>query len=219
MRYCEACKVSIEGSIEYCPLCQSRLSGEPEEDSYPILLPGRKPYRLLVRILAMVTVIAAVVCAVVNFSLPGHGWWSLFVVAGLASAWLSLGMTIRRRRNPMKGALWHLGLVSVLLLLWDWFTGRRGWSVHFVLPVFYSCMQCAVAIAAWVLRLRPSDYMLYLLLCVLAGFIPLILLLCGLLQIMYPSAICGGISVIFLAALLLFKGSALKNELVRRLHL
>ncbi len=219
MRYCETCGISISGTIKYCPLCQSKLSGEAQEDAYPVLPLRRKPHGLIVRFIALITIIAVVVCTVINLSLPGNQRWSVSVTAGLASAWLSVGMTIRRRRNPMKAALWQLGLVSVLVLLWDWYTGCNGWSIHFVLPVFFSCMQFAVSITAWVLRLPPSDYMLYLLLCILAGFIPPILLLCGVLRITYPSSICGGISVIFLAALLLFKGPALRHELVRRLHL
>ena len=123
------------------------------------------------------------------------------------------------RRNPMKAAIWQLVLVSILVLLWDWFTGGNGWSIHFVLPVFFPCMQLAVAVTARALHLRPSDYLLYLILCVLAGLIPMILLLCGALRIIYPSVICAGISIISLAAMLLFKGSALRSELIRRLHL
>ena len=80
-------------------------------------------------------------------------------------------------------------------------------------------MQLAVAVTARALHLRPSDYLLYLILCVLAGLIPMILLLCGALRIIYPSVICAGISIISLAAMLLFKGSALRSELIRRLHL
>ena len=219
MRYCKACNIYLTGTIARCPLCQSRLSGEATEDSYPHLPVKQKPYGLLIRMIALMTIIAIVVCGVINLSLPGNRLWFLPVAAGLASAWLSVGMILRRRRNPMKAAIWQLVLVSILVLLWDWFTGGNGWSIHFVLPVFFPCMQLAVAVTARALHLRPSDYLLYLILCVLAGLIPMILLLCGALRIIYPSVICAGISIISLAAMLLFKGSALRSELIRRLHL
>ena len=80
-------------------------------------------------------------------------------------------------------------------------------------------MQLAVAAAAWVLRLRPSDYLFSLGICVLAGLFPLIPLLCGALWMIYPSVICVGFSVILLSALILFRGSELKAEIVRRGHL
>ena len=51
------------------------------------------------------------------------------------------------------------------------------------------------------------------------GFVPLIPLLCGALGVVYPTVICVSISLIALAGLLLFKGSALKDDAVRRLHL
>ena len=69
-------------------------------------------------------------------------------------------------------------------------------------------------------RIRHNwEIRLYLGLCVLAGFLPLIPLLCGALWMIYPSVICVGFSVILLSALILFRGSELKAEIVRRGHL
>ena len=75
------------------------------------------------------------------------------------------------------------------------------------------------AAASWVLRLRPSDYLLYLGLCVLSGFLPLIPLLCGALWTIYPSVICVGFSAVLLSTLILFRGPALRAEIIRRGHL
>lgn len=119
----------------------------------------------------------------------------------------------------MKAIVWLLALVLALVLAWDWRTGFRGWSVNFVIPCFIPCMQLAVVITARALRLRPADYLLYLSICVTAGFLPLIPLLCGTLWMAYPSVVCAGLSVLALAALLLFRWRALKGELIRRSHL
>ena len=80
-------------------------------------------------------------------------------------------------------------------------------------------MQIAVAAITRALRLRASDYLLYLGICVFAGFLPLIPLLCGMLWMVYPSVICVSFSAILLSALILFRGSALKAELIRRTHI
>ena len=45
MRYCETCGISISGTIEYCPLCQSKLSGEAQEDAYPVLPEAPRTHR------------------------------------------------------------------------------------------------------------------------------------------------------------------------------
>ena len=219
MLFCEQCRVHVTGSSGRCPLCQSPLTGQPEENAYPVLRAGKSPLRLPLRLAALATVAVAAVCFAINLSLPDTGWWSAIVAAALASTWLLLGVTVRKRGSPMKAIVWQLGAVSAVTLLWDLCTGFAGWSLDFVLPIFLPCVQLAALIAAKTLGLRPADYLFSLTLCILAGFLPLIPLLCGALGVVYPSVICAGISLVALAALLLFKGAELKADAQRRLHL
>jgi len=219
MLYCEKCGVYLSGSMERCPLCQGAVTGQPEEDAYPPLPETARPYGLTVRLAGLLTAAALTVCAAVNYCFPEGGWWFLFVAAGLGSAWLLTGVALWKRRNPMKAIAWLLAVVPALVLAWDWRTGFMGWSINFVLPCFIPCMQLAAAGAARILRLRPADYLLYLGICILAGFFPLIPLFCGALWMIYPSVVCAGISAISLSALLLFRGPALKAEIIRRGHL
>lgn len=219
MLYCEKCGVYLSGSMDRCPLCQGKVTGQPEEDAYPALSETARPYRLAVRLAGLLTAAALAVCAAVNYCFPEGGWWFLFVAAGLASAWLIIGVAFWKRRNPMKSIVWLLAVVSALVLAWDWRTGFMGWSTNFVLPCFIPCMQMAAAVSVKVLRLRPADYLLYLSICVLAGFFPLVPLFCGALWMIYPSVTCAGVSAIALSAMLLFRGPALKAEIVRRGHL
>lgn len=119
----------------------------------------------------------------------------------------------------MKAIVWKLGVISVTTFLWDVFTGFAGWSLDFVLPIFIPCAQLAAFIVVMALCLRPAEYLFCMTFCILAGFLPLIPLLCGTIGIIYPSVICVGISLVALAGLLLFKGRELKDDAVRRLHL
>lgn len=217
MRRCEQCGIDLTGAPERCPLCQGPLTGEPGVSSYPEI--HGRPHRMAIRWAALVTVAAGAVCGAVNLSVPDSGWWCLFVIAGLATTWLLIWAALRKRSSPAKVMLWQLGLVSALSLLWDLCTGFYGWSVNFVLPIFIPCMQLAVVITARALRLKSSEYLFYLVLCVAAGLLPLISLAFGLLRVVYPSVICGGVSVIGLAALILFRGSELRSEIARRSHL
>lgn len=219
MLYCEKCGVSLSGSMRRCPLCQGPLAGQPEEDVYPALPEEERPHWLLVRLAGLLTVAALAICTAVNCCFPEGGWWVLFVAAGLASAWLVVGVALWKRRNPMKAIVWLLAVVLALVLVWDWRTGFKGWSVNFALPCFIPCMQLTVIIAARALRLRPAEYLLSLGICVAAGFLSLIPLLCGTLWTVYPSVVCVGLSTIVLSFLILFRGRALKEELVRRSHL
>ncbi len=217
MLYCKQCGVQVAGSPERCPLCQGPLTGRPEEDMYPKT--AEYSYGNALRWAALITIAAGAVCGAVNWSVPESGLWCLFVIAGLATTWLLLWAALRKRSSPAKAILWQLGMVCALSLLWDWCTGFHGWSVDFVLPIFIPCMQLAAVLTARALRLRGEEYLFYLALCVAAGLLPLLSLACGLPQVAYPSIVCGGISVVGLAALALFKGNELKAEIVKHIHL
>jgi hypothetical protein len=219
MLFCEQCQVHVEGALHRCPLCQGPLSGQPGENAYPVLPQAKSSLGLSLRLAALATVAVAAVCFAVNYSLPHTGWWSVFVFAALASTWLVLGVTVRKRGSPMKAVVWQLGVISAVTLLWDLCTGFAGWSLDFVLPIFIPCAQLAAFIVVKALGLRPAEYLFCLTICILVGFVPLILLLCGTLGTVYPSVICVSISLVALAGLLLIKGKELKDDAVRRLHL
>ncbi|WP_298029535.1 DUF6320 domain-containing protein [uncultured Dysosmobacter sp.] len=221
MRYCEKCGVHVIGSPPCCPLCQGPLTGEADGNGnvYPDIPFAGRPHQLLFRLLALGTVIAMVLCTAAFLCLPEHRVAALSGIAGLASGWLTVGIAFKKRGRPLKAVFWQVCVLSILVLAWDHGMGWRGWSLNYVLPVLYTCTMLAMAVIARLLHLRPSDYLLYLLLNILLGLIPLVLLLCGLLRTVYPAVICAAVSVIFLAVLILFEGPALKGELLRRLHL
>lgn len=58
--------------------------------------------------------------------------------------------------------MWQLLLVTVLAVLWDHFTGWRGWSVDFVLPFGALAVQCSMVVIAKVNRLEREEYLFYL---------------------------------------------------------
>lgn len=219
MYTCEKCGVQVVGAPPCCPLCQGPLTGEPEPDVYPDIPLTKSPNQFLIRMFALATVIAVVVCIAVLLCFPTHRVAALSCMAGLGSGWLAVGIAVRKRGKPLKAVFWQVCVLSLLALAWDYGTGRRGWSLDFVLPILYTCTIIAMAVIARLLRLGASDYLLYLVLNILLGLVPLILLLCGVLGVAYPAVICAAVSVIFLAALILFEGPALKGELLRRLHL
>lgn len=219
MHYCKKCGVGITGTSVYCPFCQNELSGEPDgENRFPDIPVETGQYGLMIRLMALGSVIAAGVCAAINVSLPQTGWWSLFVVAGLLSGWISGGIILKKLGNLLKAIFWQICVISVLVLLWDYGTGFGGWSIDFVLPILYACSMVAMFTLAWFMHLQPQDYLFYIILNITVGFLPLIPLICGALRIVYPSVICVLISVVLFAVLLLFQGKALKSELGRRFH-
>lgn len=220
MLYCNKCKIHLAGMYKQCPLCQADLTGTPESvgTELPEIPQAAKPYLLLLRLIALGTVIAAAICVAVNLSIGGDGW-SAFVIAGIASLWLIFGISVKKKGNLSKSILWQVFVVSLLALAWDLWTGFHGWSIDYVLPILFTCSLIAMSVTAKIMRLQAEDYILYLVLDSMCGLLPLAFILSGALRVVYPSAVCVAASIIFMAALFLFEGRALRDELTRRLHL
>jgi len=209
------------GTIRICPLCQGPLSGkaDPAEDVYPNIPLSGKLSAPLLRLLFLAAAAAAAVCGASLLCAPQYGWLALSILAGIGSGCLTVGIAVRKRKKPFKAVFWQICVLSLLAVAWDCGTGFRGWSLDFVLPILYACTMLAMAVAARLLHLQVQDYLVYLVMDILLGLLPLLLLLFGALRIVYPAAVCVAVSLILLAVLALFEGPALKGELLRRLHL
>lgn len=204
-----------------CPLCKGDLTGEANQDGnvFPTVPPRMETYHALLAWLAFGSVAAAAVCIAVNLILPSGGWWFLFVVCGIISFWISLALVLKKRTNIPKTILWQVGILSLLAYIWDWFTGFRGWSLNFVLPILCTSAMVAMSVIAKVKKLNIQNYILYLVIDCVFGILSFTLLAVGKTTEVIPSAICFASTIIFLAALLIFQGKALLAEMQRRFHL
>lgn len=221
MLVCEKCNVSVRGWRGTCPLCQGPLTGEGDEQNevFPVIPEEKQPFLFWLRLAVFVSIAAAVICLAVNAMFPQSGSWSLFAVAGIACTWLTLWVALKKLANIPKSILWQVAVVSVLAVLWDFCTGRHGWAINYVLPSLYVAAMAAMAVIARVLKLCTQDYMIYLVIDALFGVVPILFYLFGWLTVAYPSLICVAVSVISLAAFVVFQGENMRAELKRHLHL
>ncbi|MCL1858840.1 MAG: DUF6320 domain-containing protein [Oscillospiraceae bacterium] len=235
MKTCEKCAVSVSGGFEKCPLCQNTLinninptdSGEqnsgcetePEAGTFPFVPLAIHKHSLLFRMMQLCSAFIVIASFTVNLSLPQSGLWSLFVVAGVACVWLSLAVAIRKRHNILKNLTYQVTIVTILSVLWDVFTGWRGWSVDFVIPIAFVSAMAAPAVLARILKMQTGIYIIYSFLLILYGIIPAVFVVSGLSVIIYPSLICVACSLFLFSALMIFEGRNMIEELKRRLHL
>lgn len=217
--FCEKCNVTVRGNYSRCPLCQQPLAGEAVDGIFPHVKPHIRRLKKIMRLAAFFSIVSVVTCVALNVAFPSYGWWSVFVIAGLASLWLSLGVLINKMDNIYKAIVWQVVLISVLALVWDVFTGFRGWSVDFVIPILCTASMAALAVIAQAARLNLEDYVIYLVIDAVWGILCILLIIFNIAEIIIPSLICVAVSVISLSALYIFAGQALKAELKRRLHL
>jgi len=223
MKYCSQCKVEIISEDDRCPLCQNKImksvkENEIQEGSFPYITDLTERYQFILQIMIFLSIVVIVVSFTINIILHSKGWWSVFVVAAVICIWISLAIAFRKRKNISKNILWQMLLISVVSLLGDRFTGGFGWSINYVLPVLYISVMIVLVVVNNVLKLAAQDYMVYALLGGLFGIIPVIFLVSGILNNIYPSLFCVAGSIIFLSAILVFRGRDMTRELRRRFH-
>ena len=221
MKTCERCHLQVAGDRDRCPLCQGPLSGvgSEAEEVFPALPDVRRRYHLLMRLVVFLSLAGVIVCAAVNYLWFRGSWWVLFVAAATVCLWLCLYNLLRLRRNIPKNILWMVFWLSLLAVLWDRFTGWRGWSLDYVVPCICVLAMLSMAAVAKVLRLELEDILVYLLLDVLFGVVPLVSLLLGWVGESLPSVLCVVASLLSLAFLLVFDGERMRAEIKKRLHL
>lgn len=127
--------------------------------------------------------------------------------------------------NGPRADLHLLLLVSALLVFTDWFNGYTGYSLDLVVPILCCVALVCNFIFAFLRSRFTANALVYLLMNIGIGVLPYILLF---FRIDYsgrldahslPWVICLIVSVITFLGLVIFRGRALKNEIVKRLHM
>lgn len=219
MKYCNNCNVNVVGKRKICPLCQDRLSGDkPQEEIFPKISFVYREHTMFFKIMLLTSIIMATVSVALNILLYSRGAWSLFILGGLGSVWASLITLINQRKNIPKNIVYQVMTISVMALIWDLLTGWRGWSINYVIPLACVFAMISMAIISKIRKLHIEDYILYIIIDGLFGIVPVIFILIGFLDVLYPSVICIATSVISLSTIIIFEEKSLRAEIKRRLH-
>jgi len=221
MKICEKCNINIIGKRESCPLCQGLLTGrdEEQEDVFPHISTIYKQHNMFFKAFILISIIIATVTVAINIMFPQKGAWSFFILGGLASVWISLISAINKRNNIPKNIVYQVMIISIAMVVWDFMTRWKGWSIEYVIPLICVFAMISMAIISKVMKLNIEDYILYLIIDGLFGIIPFVFILIGILDVIYPSLICVVTSIISLSTILLFEGESMHAEMKKRLHL
>ena len=109
--------------------------------------------------------------------------------------------------------------ISLIALMWDLLTGWIGWSINYVIPLVCIFAMISMAIISKIRKLHIEDYILYIIIDGLFGIVPIIFIIFGFLDVLYPSVICIATSVISLSTIIIFEDKKLIAEVKRRLHI
>lgn len=221
MKYCSKCKINIVGKRNYCPLCQATLSGIDDEqhDVFPKIAASYKERSVLFKILIFISVVVVTVSIAMNILLPQNGAWSLFIIGAMASIWTTTITALNKRHNLNKNIVYQVFVISVILIIWDYMTHWKGWSINYAIPFMCVAAMIFMFVVSKIRKMHINDYVLYIILNGILGIIPVIFILTGLTKVLYPSLICIVTSIISFSALLIFEWETMISEIKKRLHI
>lgn len=221
MKHCNKCGVSLTGERKNCPLCQKKLLGESDNSisAFPYIPSIKSQFGMFFKLMLFIGFTCAVLAVAVNMTVPQTGWWSLIVVTGIFGLFISITFALNKWSNPTKNIMYQVLIVSIVSLLIDYFTGNYGWSIDYVVPISCVSAMVTMAVISKVMNLDFRDSILYWIMGVFFGILPVIFLITNKTTVIYPSLICISLSLILLAALIIFEGRNVRIELKRRFHI
>lgn len=179
----------------------------------------QKEDRKVMQIFSFLCIAVAVICGMLNYLILDTLNWFWFAAAGCFCGWLVVFVAYAKRRNILKNESWQLLIITVLCILWDHFTGWRGWSLDFVFPFGSLAVLGSVPVIARVNHLESEEYLYYFMQAAMIGCVPLILLWTDLVHYKIPSVVCVGISFLVLAGLFIFQKKNMTREFHKKLRM
>lgn len=223
MDYCENCKASIKGDWEICPLCQTSMKQENNEDKKtgtsflndPLLFNRDQAKQTFFR----VSLLLILLYFIAQIFYPFKFFGLEYILFGLFITWTLGIIFVRKRRNLAKVITYYLLLISLATIYFDYLFGWRGWSITFVVPIINMSALLAIFIAMQVINLKVQDYVLYLQLVALFGLIPLLFLIMNWVGHPLPSLLSVILSIIMFIGVLIRYRKLLIRELQKRMHI
>lgn len=224
MKYCSNCKVSVNSSKVYCPLCCSNLSVIDEqdcEDYYPDLesetrLKSKADFTY--RLLLFLSIVSVSLCLFINFMMWSGVLWSLIIFLGISLLWEIVAFSILGRNNPGLKVVCNMIVLSVTLTSLDAVTGWHQWSINLVLPFIIIASTLTITIILYKKRTKWREFMIYQLIITINGLIPGILYLCGFVKIFWPVGTSLLYALLTIIGIWIFADKQLENELKKRFH-
>lgn len=218
MNKCPKCEMILKTNSNVCPLCHNKIDLKQKNSIYPELKTYSN-YNLLIRLSLFITICGIIFSLLINYWVNKEISWSVFVILGILSFWLTFSTGINRKHNFMRILFTEILSIMILSIIWDLLTGFHKWSLMFVLPLLCIAYTITFLIIRIFTRQTRKEYILYTYLNSLIGLIPLYFIIGNKLSVLIPSYISVSISIVALIFLFIFNQRTLEDEIERRLHI
>ena len=139
MKHCSLCKVDIDASSDFCPLCHNAIQEKSKKttpDNFPEFIkqkPKSKKQKIVTKVFVILTAAILIACAGINISTKTPAW-SVTVALSLFYIWVLVAHTIISRATPFKKVFFQLFSIIALLTSTNIIFGGNAWLTNFVYP-------------------------------------------------------------------------------------
>ena len=219
MQECKKCKITIRGNKRCCPLCQGRLTGEPEDAAFPVIKKLPITTEAVFRIACFLAVLAEIALGMICF--VNGGWVPGIEIAMIVILFAlgDLGVALYYKSNLVKLITVQSYIIMVAVIYLDRRFGMIGWSLTWVVPLMFIALILATLIIARVSGLFLRDIMLYVVFDVLMSLLQAIPIHRGINRFPWPAAMSIALMLAIAAFVIIFRFNDLKNASAKYLNM
>ena len=138
MKHCSICKVEVDTSQDYCPLCYNHLAEvEPKTTPEMFVMSKKdapKSKKIMVaKIFLFISFAAILSCVYINIATKTIAW-SAVVCLSIVYLWVLVAHTIISRDTPFRKVLFQLLAVAALLNATNQIFSSNDWLTVYVYP-------------------------------------------------------------------------------------
>lgn len=220
MQHCPKCNLDIRGNKRCCPLCQGKVTGEPENAAFKTM-PEKRVSRITFLRLAVFMFLATNVVMIliqILFEFSLHWPWvvtmaSIFVLGDVFVTFYMRGSIL----NLVTIQAWIL--IFIIYFIDRHYSGYRGYSVAWVIPFTLIVLVVATIVIGKQQGLHTVDYAILILVDVIFSLFQLLPIMNGNNPVPLPAIISTGLVMIYFAYILVFRGRDLKTAAEKYLNM
>lgn len=215
MQYCPKCKITIRGNKHCCPLCQGKLTGEPEDAAFPTIKRNKVSGFSIIGIATFLFLAMEIVLGtgiyLERVQTGRAAPWTYITMLSIVFIWFDLVLALYLRNNILKIITTQTYFIMLMSIWIDCLTGFHRWSFNWMLPLFFLGIVAVTLLISRILKMKLEDFIIYLFIDMIFCMLQIIGIAVGFVTIQWPAVICIAIYLIMAVATAIFRFRDFRN--------
>jgi hypothetical protein len=220
MKYCKTCHVHYDSDLEHCLLCNGELEQKSDAETlfkFPEMT-KRSTSKFLIKLFIYLNLIGAAVSLYLDFSNGLPLTWSLVVsittLYAIFMYFIFAFPTIWTSKLVKTIILSVLAVILIGLSIRDY-----SWAIDIVFPFAIMSNMLLLSILIVFNKKKWYDYFSSLIIITIIGFVPGLLNIFNVTEVVWPSMICFFYSIFTLLGIMFLPSKSSREEFKRRFHI